>query len=173
MTPMKKINVFFERAINYGAILSGAILVFLTLLITADVTMRYFFNHPLSNVIEMTEHGLLFVTFLGAAWVLKKEKHATVDLLYAQLSPRSQVRFNVITAILGAITCLVMTWFGAQAAIIAFKRGTIFATVWGLPRGPILSIIPIGSFLLVIQFTLHGILNFDKWKRGAGRNTRP
>ncbi len=162
---MKKINFFLEQSIEYCAILAGAILMFLTLLISADVALRYFLNKPLSNVTEMTQHGLLFITFLGAAWVQRQGKHATVDLLYAQLSPALRVKFNIITSILGLVTCVLMTWFSAQAAIIAFQRGTIFATVWGLPRGPILSIIPIGSFLLVVQFTLQTLLNMNLWKR--------
>lgn len=169
---LKRKSRFFERLVSFPAVLAGAVIMFLTLLISADVTLRYFLNSPISHVTEMTEHGLLFVTFLGAAWVQRQEKHASVDLLYIQLSPRWRIMSKFITSILGAILCLGMTWFSAQATIIAFQRGTIFATIWGLPRGPILSIIPIGSFLLLVQFIIQSLSHLDQWKTMGRGNSR-
>jgi TRAP-type C4-dicarboxylate transport system permease small subunit len=77
-----------------------------------------------------------------------------------------------ITSILGTILCLGMVWFSAQATIIAFQRGTIFATIWGLPRGPILSIIPIGSFLLLVQFIIQSLFHLDQWKTMGRGNSK-
>jgi C4-dicarboxylate transporter, DctQ subunit len=161
---MNRLKSILDKIVVGCAFLSGIILALLTLLISIDVIMRYVFNNPVENVSEATEHALLFITFLGAAWVQKKGKHVSIDLLQIHLQGRMKITVDIVTSLLGAITCILLTWFGLQATLLAFQRGTVFATNWGLPRWPILSVIPFGSFLLFLQFTVQSILQMGALK---------
>ena len=173
MKLVNRVNTFLDKPGDVLAIVAAAIVMFLTLLISADVTMRYFLNQPIPHVTETTEHGLLFITFFGAAWVLKKEGHVRIDVVYNQLSPGVQALFNFVTSILGVIVCLALTWFSAQATWLAFQRGTVFATAWNLPRAPILAVIPIGSFVLFIQFLRQSYENLHKWRLQRSHRAKP
>ena len=168
----KRIYLFFDRAGDLFAGLAGVILSFLALVICVDVIMRYFLNRPIENVTEATEHGLLFVTFLGTAWVQKKGAHVSVDIFYNQLSPRTKVLFNLITSILSLIVSLALTWAGCRATWNAFQRGTPFATTWALPQAPILAIIPVGSFLMLLQFLKESFGHLDKWRLQRSNRAR-
>jgi len=100
----------------------------------------------------MSENSLLFILFLGAGWLLAKEGHVKVDVLLSQLNPKGQALVNAITSILGAIICLVIVWYGIQCTWDHFQRGVLAHTALELPVAPILAIIPVGSFMLFIQF---------------------
>ena len=152
MKPGNRGFSFFDKFNDLLTFLAGGVVLFLTLLISAEVGMRYFFNHPIENVDEVTEHALLYITFLSAAWVLKKGGHVQIDIIYNQLGPRVRAYLDLLNPILGAAVCLALAWFSFEATWLAFERGTVFATTWSLPRWPVLVVIPVGSFLLFIEF---------------------
>ena len=59
--------------------------------------MRYFLNRPLVWVLELTEYALLWVTFLGAAWLLRQGGHVQVDVIVDFMSRRWKKRCAVKT----------------------------------------------------------------------------
>ncbi len=150
----------FDSIIGMLAFLAGILLSFMMLGVSADVSMRYLLNRPIPWMLEVTEYCLLFITFLGAAWVLKRERHVTIDLVLNRLNPRTQATFNIITSVIGAIVCLVVAWYGAQATWDYFLTGLYRLTFLRPPSALIMAIVPIGSFLLFIQFLrrTHGYL---------------
>ena len=128
------------------------------LAVGAEVVMRYFFNRPLLWVVEVTGLTLLYITFLVAAWVLRREQHVKMDMVLSRLSPRTQAILNIITSTLSAVIFLAITWYGAWATWEHFKAGYYTSTTMEIPYVYVLIIIPIGSLLLFIQFLrrIHG-----------------
>jgi TRAP-type C4-dicarboxylate transport system permease small subunit len=159
-----KVAAIFDDIINLLAIVAAVALIVIMLLVGADVTMRYFLNHPIGHVLEITEHLLLVLTFSGSAWVLKREGHVKSDILLNRLNPSNQALINTITSIIGAITCLVLAWYGAQVAWDSFLRGIFFATLMRLPQAPFMAIISAGCFLLFIQFLRRSYGCMKNWK---------
>jgi TRAP-type C4-dicarboxylate transport system permease small subunit len=152
--------------------LGAAILAFLMIAVCWDVLARAFAGRPLTWVLEFTEYGLLYMTFLCAAWVLKTEGHVTNDVLFSRLSPKSQSLLNLITSILGAMICLVLTWFGAGVTWEKLQSGAYQPTPIEPPDFPIFVIIPIGCFLLSIQFVRRACIHLGKWNTMKSRSTR-
>ena len=129
------------------------------LAVSTDVIMRYWLARPSLWVGEVAEVALLYITFLAAAWVLRKERHTSMDIVLTRLNPRNQAILNTITSIISALICLLLTWYGARATWSHFQLGLRTASIMELPMGPILVIIPVGSFMLFIQF-LRRIIRF-------------
>ncbi|MFC2047610.1 TRAP transporter small permease subunit, partial [Chloroflexota bacterium] len=95
----KKVTTIYDRIVSSLSIL-GAILIIIAMLIVAiEVVMRYLLHHPQVWVVETTEYILVWFTFLGAAWILKKEGHVKVEIITARLSPRVQAVLGIITSI--------------------------------------------------------------------------
>jgi len=92
------------------------------------------------------------MTFLGAAWLLKEGGHIKIDLMVMWLSPKAQAILNIITSALSAIACLVILWYGTQVVWEQFVMDFHDATTLALPQGPIYIVIPLGFFLLFVQF---------------------
>jgi TRAP-type C4-dicarboxylate transport system permease small subunit len=152
MGAVSKLSHVFDSAITIMARLSDLILMFLMLSVCADVILRYFFNRPQAWIAEISEYLLLYVTFLGAAWVLKNEGHVTVDILIARVSPRTRAVFGIISSVIGAFVFLVVFWFGTLETLDLFKRGVHNPSVLEFPKAPLVAIIPLGSLFFMIQF---------------------
>jgi len=152
MKLLTKAGIIFDRTINYLAFMAAVLIIFTMLSVGAEVVMRYFLRRPMIWVMEITEISLLFVTFLGTAWLLKREGHVKVDIVTGHLNPRAQDLLGIISSIIGIIVCLVLVWYGIHVSYDYIQGGLYEPTLLELPKGPLLTIIPIGSFLLLIQF---------------------
>jgi TRAP-type C4-dicarboxylate transport system permease small subunit len=94
---------------------------------------------------------LLFIAFLGTAWLLRREGHVKMDILVNRLQPRAQAFLGIFSSVIGAVVCLVLVWYGVQVTWDHWLRGTYKATTMEIPNAPILVIIPLGSFMFFIQ----------------------
>ena len=90
----------FDSTVNFLAFLAALLIVFAMLIVIFEVVMRYFFRNPQGWVIEIAEYSIVFFTFLGVTWVLREEKHVTMELIVNRLKPRSRVMLGIITSIL-------------------------------------------------------------------------
>jgi len=113
----KHCSTVFDFILDAFLVLSAIILAFIMLAVCWDVIARAVVNKPLKWVLEFSEYSLLYICFLGAAYVLKKERHVTSDLLIVRLNPKNQAFLAIITSILGAIICIILTWFGTDVSI--------------------------------------------------------
>lgn len=152
MKLVRSLEAIFDKIISALAVFAGVLLTLAMLIVCLDVIMRYFLNQPIAWVQEMIEYALLCLTFTGAAWLLKEEGHVKVDILINRISLEKRNILDVIVQILGIFLCTVLTYYGVQVAWDHFARGVYNPTLLEFPKGPLLAIIPIGTFLLLIQF---------------------
>lgn len=154
------------------AVCGGIVTVAITLLVCVDVFMRYFLNSPLENVFEITQHSLVFMTFLVAPWVLRRDQHVKMEGVLGYFSPKAQSGIKTLTSLLGAFICLILFWYGFQGTWDYYKRELWFPGGMRIPQYPILAVIVIAYFLLFIQFLRrsHGYLK--QWK-GKQRGEKP
>jgi TRAP-type C4-dicarboxylate transport system permease small subunit len=146
----------FDRAmgliIDGLGIFAGAVICTMALLITADVVMRAAAVRPLGWTVEMTEYGLLVVGFLGAPWVLRHGDHIRVDVVLRSVPAVWGGRLLLLANAIALVSCLLVAWFGLQAAMQAFARGSILFKTLHMPQWIILSIMPLGVSLLAYEF---------------------
>jgi TRAP-type C4-dicarboxylate transport system permease small subunit len=159
-----KAGIIFDYAIKSLIWVACAFLTFAILAVSVDVVLRYFFNRPTTWVLEICEYILLYIVFLGAAWVLKEEGHVRVGLVVDRLNPKTQAVVSVITSIVGAFVCSTLAWYGARITWDHFLRGVPSIEMLHLPQYLILMIIPIGSFLLFVQFLRRSYGYLNTWR---------
>ena len=152
MKLLGKTSAIFDSTIGIFAIFAAVLLAFIMLSVCTEVVTRYFLGRPLIWVIEVTEFVLVWITFLGAAWVLKREAHVVMDIVLVRLEPRTQALVNIITSVIGVAICLVLTGYGAFVTWDLYQREQFLPTILRPPSHILFAIIPIGSFLLFIQF---------------------
>jgi len=137
---------------NAFAVVGCAIFVFITLGVCAEVFFRYGFNSPIHWIVEISEYALLWVTFLGASWVLRQGGHVRVDILLQHLSRRALRVCGMLSAASGALVSLVLVGFGINVTWVAYLRGSFRSTGLDVPTWMIVIVIPLGSLLLVLRF---------------------
>ena len=165
MKLIRKVASIFDRIEVFLAIVAGALIVVVLLFILYEVFIRYFLGWATIWTFEISRWALLYITFLGAAWVLKKEGHVKIDLLVNHLNPRIQALLGIASSIMGLFICWVLVWYGVQVTHGQFQRGIYEATALGTPTGVIILAIPIGGFLLFIQFLRRGYGYLRRWKQ--------
>lgn len=152
---MKLITVFnkaFDRIILVLAVISAILLAFIMVTVCTDVVMRYFLSKPMHWVLEITEYCILWMTLLGTTWVLSKEWHVVMDLLISQIKPGITNILNIITSIVGLAVCMLLTYYGIKVVLDVYQRKLLLSTILTPPAYLLFLIIPIGFFLLTIQF---------------------
>ncbi|MBI4966693.1 MAG: TRAP transporter small permease [Rhodospirillales bacterium] len=146
----------FDRALskieNLFAGLGVFGLVFILFSVCLEIVLRGLFNKPQQWVIEFTEYAMLYITFLGTAWLQRQEGHVAVDLLTNALSPSWRRRFSMVSSVLGLFVGTVLAWFGTTATINAFVRGAHKPTVLEFPTWIVLVVIPLGGAVLGLRF---------------------
>lgn len=163
------VGAIFDGILDLFAFLSALLIAFIMLSICLEVFMRYFLNRPLVWVIEMSEYALLYITFLGTAWLLRREGHVTVDILLVRLNPKTRAALGFLSSIIGIGISLVLIWYGSEVAWDHYVRGVFKPTVLQFPTAPVLAIIPIGSVMLAMQFVRRGYVFLRKWREEASR----
>lgn len=142
----------FDIVLDGGAALAAVLLIGVMLLTSIKVIFRYGFHEGLIGVDQLSGTLLLYITFLGAAWVLRREEHVSIDLVTAKLGPRARRRLGVITSLIGAAVCLVLAAYGTEEALTSWQRGIRIAAEIEIPRVINLAVIPLGCLCLGLQF---------------------
>jgi len=142
----------FDRIIDAGAVLSAALLIVIMLATTVKVLFRYGLRTSLIGVDEISGTLLLYIGLLGAAWVLRRDEHVTVDLLLGHVGERTRRNLLVLSSLLGAAVCLLVAVLGTFEVINSIERGIRIPAEIEMPRAVDLIVIPIGFLFLGIQF---------------------
>ncbi len=143
------------------ATLAATMVILMMLAISYSVIMRYLFNQPIAWIVEISSYLMLYITFLGTAWLLSRDGHVEIDLFTTHLSPKRKAVFKSLTSIGGASVGFILTWKGALVTIDYFRRGVTTMGILNTPQFLLMAIIPIGGFLLMVEFILR-IVRFGR-----------
>ena len=149
---MKAMGRGFDGLVNLSALMAAAILIFIMLSVCAEIIMRYFFNSPLIWVIEISEYGILYITFLGTAWVLRREAHISIDLFVKLFGRSGRNSLRVFSAVAGGFVSYIFVRYGISVVWEYYLSGSARPTSLEVPSFLVLWIIPYGAMLLLLQF---------------------
>ncbi len=148
---VRRLGAIFDHIMYALYFMACILVVFILLSILIDIVMRYFFGRPQIWVIESVSYSLVFITFLSAAWVLKLNRHVSMDFVIERLSPRNQAIFDLIGCLIGGIVWLIVTYYCGQLTWKMYLERVHIESELHLLEAPLLAIIPVGSFILFIQ----------------------
>lgn len=148
----EKAWVVFDRFIDSLACVAGFLVIAMMAIMVTEVVTRYFLKNPQVWALEVNSYITFGIAFLGTAWLLKIRKHISVDIVVNNMSPRAQLRLNIIISIVGALILLTITYFSAWSTIDHYQRGVPVWQVLRVPKFILLLFIPLGCFLTSIQF---------------------
>jgi TRAP-type C4-dicarboxylate transport system permease small subunit len=154
----------FDKTLTVLMVLAAVLVIFDTLAISVDVLLRYSIGSSWAGLFEISEYSLLWITFLSAAWILRIDGHIRVDLVLNRLNPKRRAITNIITSIVCVILFGVMIWYTIKVTLQDYQIGFNYPSVLRPPKWTIEIIIPIGYFLLFIQFSRIVYGRLKNWK---------
>lgn len=159
----------------YGRFLSGlaligcALLLAMMLIIVADVALRNLalpgFPQGLAWSNEISELMLYLITMSVAPWLLRQGQHIRVDVLLQALAPRLAWTFEWIGDLIGFACCVVIAWYGAQAAWSSFVSGAVNIKTLVTPEWWALAPLPLVFVLLSIEMIFR-MIRLQRGPRG-------
>ncbi|MEZ5751814.1 MAG: TRAP transporter small permease [Paracoccaceae bacterium] len=147
----------FSRLNLAFAILGAAILFFVTAIIFLEVVGRAVTGSSQLWVIEVSEYAMLYITFLGAPYLLEKNRHVMLDLLYGSLTGTWRRIAGVTNAALGFFLCAVLTYVGVVVVLDQIDSGAREITVMAPPSYWLTIAFPLGMALMTFQFFDQGL----------------
>ncbi len=169
MNLIERILAVFDHMVDAMRIISGTLLVLVTVGVSVGVASRYFFNRPIGWLVELSSYALLYMTFMVAAWVLRDDGHVSMDFVVNRLGPGPRALVNAVTSAVSAMVCLVLTWFGIVVTWDLFKTDYFTPTMLELPKWVIIAVIFVGSFMLFIQSVRRTFRYLKDWKTEGRR----
>jgi TRAP-type C4-dicarboxylate transport system permease small subunit len=137
------------RLAGVAALLAGFATLAVVLLISYDVTMRYFFDRPQIFVDEVASFLEVLIVFGGAAYTFRIGGHVRVDLVTGLLRPAARAWLRVATLGLGVAFLAVVIWVTSQSALAAWRYGRVSAVMLYPLWWPML-LIPAGLALMAL-----------------------
>lgn len=149
---MHRVEQLFTWIVNLFAVVAAILLMAIMFATVFKVGLRGVFGIGIIGTDQLSGTAMVYMTFLGAVWVLRHNRHVTVDLLLIGASVPLRRILIVVNSLIGAAVCFAVSYYGFHAVSLSIQRGIMVAAELELPRWIGLLPIPVGTFLLGVEF---------------------
>ena len=105
-----------------------------------------------NTFIELQWYLFSLVFLLGAAYTLRRHAHVRVDVVYSRLTLEQKAWVNILGCVLLLMPfCALMIWTSWSDVIDSWARLEGSPDPGGLPRYPLLTVIPLAFLMLMFQ----------------------
>jgi len=134
----------------------GLLVLTMTLLVFANVVLRYVAGDSLSWVEELTRYMMIWSAYLGAGLALRNGSHVAVEVVQDALPVRAMQGLRFVVAIAMLIFLIVVAWYGFRYSSMTMTQSS---AVLSLPLGLVYLAVPVGCVLS----TVHLLLGFRRY----------
>jgi TRAP-type C4-dicarboxylate transport system permease small subunit len=140
--------------ILYGmAFIAAAMLVWLMVSVVASVLMRNAGMQPWAWLFTSAEYAILYMTMLGAPWLVREKGHVHIELVTAALPARARRIVSRMVALLCVLVSVILAWKGAELFLTNIARGDFDVRAYFFPRWMLTISFPIAFTLMAIEFS--------------------
>ena len=137
----------------YGmAVIAGLTLVWLMISVTLSVVMRNVGVQPFAWLFTSAEYGLLYMTMLGAPWLVREKGHVHIELLTAALPEGPRRILSRLVAVLCVVVCAGLAIKGAELVQTNIARGDFDTRAYYFPRWLLTIAFPLSFGMMAIEF---------------------
>lgn len=142
------------------------VLVLMMLFIIVDVSLRYFFNRPLTGTYEIIEFLMAIAVFSAMAYTAVKKGHIAVDLVTSRFTLRAQAAIESIVSLIAVVLCSLMSWQTAVWGETQRRVGTA-TMMTDVPFYPFIWVAAFGIGLLSLVFLVNLIKSLTQALGGS------
>lgn len=153
---------FLKNLNKWIAIVTGSLIIVVTLLIVIDSAGRFLFNKPLTGGVEISILLSAFIVFGGLAYALIQGAHVQFTLFEVMFPPKGRRICDIFINLMG----MLFMAFALYATSGQFweswlARETMMAAV-KIPYWLAKLALPIGFFLITVQFGFYLVSSIRK-----------
>ena len=155
-----------KMATTASAAVAGVVLVALMFMTVADVVGRYFFNHPINGVFDLTHFAVLIMTFLSFAYCGYRGAHVVIALLYDRIPASAQFVVRRLSNAAGAVLFAVIAWRSVVQSVDVqdFQEASQLLLI---PYWPFYYLVAFGSALFALVLAIRTVVDLpDEHEEG-------
>ena len=164
-----RISLIYGRFLERLALLGCAILMAMMLLIVVDVALRNLaipgLPMGLAWSTEVSELMLYLITMCVAPWLLRQGQHIRVDIVLQAIPRQLAWYLEWVSDMIGFACCIVIAWFGTQAAWSSYVSGAVNIKTLVTPEWWALAPLPLVFVLLGIEMIFR-MIRLQRAERG-------
>jgi len=142
-----------DAVVSLMAVIAGATLVWLMVAIVWSVGMRNLGLQPHAWLFTSTEYGVLYMTMLGAPWLVRKRGHVHIELLTAALPEQPQRLVSRLVALACVLVCGYLAWRGLLLVQTNIARNDFDVRAYFYPRWLLTIAFPLSFGLMAVEFS--------------------
>jgi C4-dicarboxylate transporter DctQ subunit len=132
-------------------VFSGAILLVMTFVLFLNIAARNFLGYSYVGGDALGSWLMVWLTFIGAAFIVPLHGHVAVDLLLRAAGVRLMRLVVLVTAVVGMVTSGIMAVIGIQLTQFIFSTGEVETTL-GISPGFLYLPVGIGMVLMFVNY---------------------
>ena len=149
---MLMLSRWYGRVLEAMLGMACGLLLFMTVMIGADVLLRNLGLGGIPPSNELSEDCLYLVTLLAAPGLLRQGQHIRIDIVLRALPLRAGWLLEWLGDALGLACCLFFVWYGARVALASFANGALSIKTLVMPEWWLMAPMPIAFALLTVEF---------------------
>jgi TRAP-type C4-dicarboxylate transport system permease small subunit len=131
---------------------AGAMLIWLMISVITSVMMRNLGMQPFAWLFTSSEYAILYMTMLGAPWLVREKGHVHIELVTAALPPAARRVVSRGVAAACVAVCAVLAWKGAELLITNITRNDLDVRAYYFPKWILTLAFPVSFGLMTIEF---------------------
>ncbi|MBW1785040.1 MAG: TRAP transporter small permease subunit [Deltaproteobacteria bacterium] len=148
----------WEKFNRILAIIGGALLAAVMLMIVVDVCGRIFFNHPITGMVDTVTVLIPIFLFLPLAYVEILEGHIRVEVLTTIMTERKQRALDILASFCGVVLFAVFAWTGWEVAFESWQMAEYYPGLYEIRVYPSKFAIALGCTLYFVQLLGNGLI---------------
>ena len=149
---MPLVRTFYNALVNLLALIAAAMLVWLMVSVVVSVGMRNAGMQPFAWLFTSAEYALLYMTMLGAPWLVREKGHVHIELITAALPPTLRRGLSRLVAGACVVVCIILAWKGVDLVATNLERNDFDVRAYFYPRWLLTITFPVSFGLMAIEF---------------------
>lgn len=150
---MQMITRVYHFMLYAMAWIAGATLAWLVVSTILSVAMRNAGVQPFAWLFTSAEYGLLYMTMLGAPWLVREKGHVHIELVTAVLPTGVRQIVSRLVALLCVIVCAILAYKGFELCLSNLQRNDFDVRAYYFPKWLLTIAFPLSFGFMVIEFS--------------------
>lgn len=150
---MAVLGKLYLNLLHAMAGIAGFMLIWLMISVILSVVMRNAGLQPFAWLFTSAEYAILYMTMLGAPWLVREKGHVHIELVTAALSgPVRRIVSRTVAGLCVAVS-LVLAWKGAELFLGNIARNDLDVRAYYFPKWILTIAFPVSFGLMAIEFS--------------------
>ena len=149
---MRVLTRTYDAVLHAMAAIAAAALAWLMVSVIASVAMRNAGLQPFAWLFTSAEYSLLYMTMLGAPWLVRERGHVHIELVTAALPAGVRAWVSRGVALLCVLVSATLAWYGLELFLTNLERNDVDVRAYYFPRALLTVAFPLSFGFMAIEF---------------------